>query len=96
MEQNTLEFILSISGIITVLLLAVIGFFLRQFIKSVNSLREVIIEIRIMVNSQKFDLTNFKRTCEDRHTYLSTNIRTINDQISKHQDSITVLKERTK
>jgi uncharacterized protein (DUF111 family) len=90
------ELLIGIAGSVIGILLIVIGFFLRQFMNSVNSLREVMFDIKIIIESQKLELSNHKISCEARHTHISQKLQSITDQINKHHDNITVLKEKIK
>ena len=96
MDTATSQFILGMSGAVIVLLLSVITYFLRQFIRSVNSIRDAVFELKIIVKSQSTDLENHKTSCKARHVHISNHMSDVNNKLSKHQDSITVLKERVK
>jgi hypothetical protein len=90
------ELLIGIAGSVIGILLIVIGFFLRQFIVSVNSLKEAIFDIKIIIESQKLELSNHKISCEARHTHIVQKMKGMDDQLSKHHDDITVLKEKIK
>ncbi len=94
MDTATSQFILGMSGAIIVLLLSVLSYFLRQIIRTVSSLRDIVLDLKSMVSLQKADLEHFKTSCDSRFSYISSNLGEINDKLNQHQDSITVLKER--
>lgn len=92
MDLQILYFILGISGAIIILLLTVIGFFLKMIVKIINSLEETVNRLIKSVTILETNDTNSGIGCIEKHTTITTRLNDHSKRLNDHEKQITQLK----
>lgn len=92
MELHILYYILGIAGAIIILLLGVIGFFLKMIVKVINSLEEtvnrLIKTVAVIETTQQLNGSG----CVDKHSVITTRLNDHAKRLNDHGEEIARLK----
>jgi len=92
MELHILYYILGIAGAIIILLLGVIGFFLKMIVKVINSLEEtvnrLIKTVAIIETTQQLNGSG----CTEKHSAITTRLNDHSKRLNEHGEEIAKLK----
>jgi hypothetical protein len=90
MEINDTIFTVGFSLIGTVLatLLAVIGYFLKEFGEQVKQLKFIVQELQITMGSEKSRSDSYWKACETKHGLLDEMFKTVHHKIDAHGNKI--------
>jgi hypothetical protein len=95
MTAQVLSYILSITGGLIVILLAIVGFWLSRYVKSTDELSKVVVSLRILVQSIITEQSGFRDHCK---IYTNTSTKRFNShakRLDDHETRISVI-EATK
>lgn len=96
MNPETLTFAMSLSGFIIILLLGIIGYFFRQTYATLKDLVEIVNNLKMIMNIQKNELSNFKSGCTEKHHTITHRLNTHADRLDDHGNRITAIEAKTK
>jgi len=94
--QHSYELLIGISSSVIGILLIVVSFFLKRAINSIDGLKEALSDIKMIIESQKLELSSLKTSWETRHSYVENKVKNISEQVNKHHEDIIILKEKIK
>jgi hypothetical protein len=66
-EINIVMLIFSVAGTVILLLIGLIGFFLKTFVKAIDDLKFTVNDLKLVVELQKQELKSFNKLCEIKH-----------------------------
>lgn len=84
MNEETLIWILSISGTIIILLLGIISFFLRQFVKSVDEIKSFVNALHVSVAEDKMNLNAFMTNHHEKHIAIDNRLNDHSKKLNEH------------
>lgn len=82
--MELVNFILSIAGVLIVILLGIIGFFLRRQITVIECLTESVNELKINQQLISNNESNFNMNCINRHVIIDKRLANFDDLILNH------------
>ncbi len=88
--------VLSISGILIVMLLGIIGFFLKKQITVVECLTDSVNALNVSMELVRNNESNFRLTCGLRHTNIDKTMDNHKARLDKHANEIALLQENRK
>ena len=78
--------LLSVGGVIIMLLLGIIGFFIQRLVKAVDSVESAVNELRVVVGVQQSKFSAMDRDCSLKHGMLEK-------RLNKHSEQMILLKK---
>ena len=95
MEANliaTLKILLSLAGTIIILMLGVLGYFIKRIINSLDNFNETLQHFSVDYSATKQKIKNF----EEKYGKLEDRVTRHGDRLDCHEKDIEVLKEKVK
>lgn len=90
------NFILATAGSLIVLLLGVIGYFLRRQIKATEILSDLVAILNTSVELLKNNQSNFTTNCFSRHQVIDNRLNQHSEKINRHETEIGILRSKLK
>ena len=94
MDPTTMEFIISLSGAIILMLLGAIAFFFRQLYNIVMELKDIVGDLKSIVGTQRSELSSLKEANDDKHKVIDLRLNAHADRLDKYGNRITVLETK--
>lgn len=69
-DFNAAVVLLSVAGTIILLLIGVVGFFMKSFLKAIDDLKLTVGELKLVVELQKHDAKSFNKLCDIKHAVI--------------------------
>jgi len=88
MNSETYQFVLAVVGPIMVLLLAIIGFFLRQQVTATKMLTDTVNILNTSVEVLRNNHSNFSVTDNERHSIVNRRLDSHSEKINDHEKRI--------
>ena len=94
MSQTFLSIILSVSGALIMILLGIVGFFLKRYIKSTDSLTKVVTSLETVIQVTLVEQKAFQAKC-DIHTQTTTKrLDAHANRLDDHQTRLSVIESQ--
>ena len=84
MTQVIYQFVLSIAGVIVMILLAAIAYFLQKWINSTDSLTQSVNDLKTAVALLQRNQDNSDKTCVNKHTTIETRLNEHAKRLNEH------------
>jgi hypothetical protein len=91
-DLTIMDYMITISGSLILILLGGIGYFLRQFAISVKDLKFTVDQLRIVLSVEQEKIHNIKETVSTSLVNIDTKLTGMSIKIDQHDRDITVLK----
>ena len=91
MESGLAQFFISVAGVIIMILLAAIAYFLQKWISSTDSLTESVHELRTAVALLQTNQGNNDKTCNMKHDVINNRLNAHSEKLTEHSESIAAL-----
>jgi len=91
-DLTVMDYMVTISGSIILLLLGGISYFLRQFASSVKDLKSTVEQLRLVLSVEQEKVSNMKETLITSLTIMDTKLVSISNKVDQHEKDIVVLK----
>lgn len=88
MNETLAQFFISVAGVIIMLLLAAIAYFLKKWISSTDSLTESVHDLKTAVALLQTNQGNSDRTCGLKHQVIDTRLNNHSERLNEHGESI--------
>ena len=95
MTYQTVIFILSISGSLIIILLAIIGFFTKKLIETVGSLQGLVAKLENILEVEKTHRSDMDKQNEADHCKFHESIRDNTQRITEAEKKILVIETKT-
>jgi hypothetical protein len=69
-DLNAAAILLSAAGAIILILVGVVGFFMKSFLKAIDDLKLTVGELKLVVELQKQDAKSFNKLCDLKHSVI--------------------------
>ena len=87
--------LLTIAGSVILVLLAVVGFFLKGFNQNVKSLENSSHKLETATSVLKEIITNMQGNCKERHNIIDKRLNDHSSRLDHHSKDIAVLKSKS-
>ena len=91
MEQRIYQFILSIAGVIVMILLGAIAYFLQKWINSTDSLTQSVNDLKTAVALLQTNQGNSDKMCGATHKIIETRLNEHAKRLNEHGEAIVEL-----
>ena len=91
-DLTVMDYMVTISGTLILLLLGGIGYFLRQFASSVRDLKITVDQLRLVLSVEQEKIHNIKETLIASLSNVDIKLNVLNVKVDQHDKDITVLK----
>lgn len=88
MNEETLIWILSISGTIIILLLGIITFFLQKFVNSVDEIKAFVNTLRVSVAEDQIKFNSFMTNHYEQHKTIDRRLNDHSRRLDEHSIKI--------
>jgi hypothetical protein len=88
MNPETTSFIIGISGFIMVALLAIIAYFLKQFIDSVNDFKLSLQKLQVIVREEKMRFSSFQANHFEKHKEIDRRLNSHAERLDIHFEKL--------
>jgi len=89
------EWVLGLAGVIIMLLLSAIGWFLNRYADSFDALKESVTTSQIEVSGKITELFDYRNSCEKHLHVVDNRLNSHSTKLDEHGKAIEILKERT-
>lgn len=94
MNTEIYQFTLSIVGFLFVLMLGIIGFFLKKQVDATESLEKTTKTLEITVSSLQANQTNADRNWEIRHGVIDRRLNAHSERLNEHSEALVELRAK--
>lgn len=91
-DLTVMDYMVTISGSIILLLLGGISYFLKQFATSVKDLKNTVEQLRLVLSVEQEKVNNIKETLLTSLTVVDGKLNFLSTKVDQHDKDITVLK----
>jgi len=96
MNVQLAQFFISVAGVIIMLLLAAIAYFLQKWINSTDMLTESVHELKTAVALLQTNQGNAGRMCSTAHKIIDTKLENVAKSLIEHGEAIVELQSATR
>ena len=89
---SLMDYMVTISGSLILILLGAIGYFLRQFASSVKDLKSTVEQLRLVLSVEQEKINNIRETLTLSNVQLSSRINELSTKVEHNTSDIIVLK----
>ena len=79
-EISAVTVLLSAAGAIIMVLLGVVSFFLKPLLRAIDSLKEAVNDLKLLVELQKQEAKSFNKLCEFKHNMIEKRLLDIENE----------------
>jgi len=91
-ELSLMDYMVTISGSLILILLGAIGYFLKQFASSVKDLKSTVEQLRLVLSVEQEKINNLRETLVSSNSVLENKVTILTDKVEKNTEDIVVLK----
>lgn len=96
LQIQIMDYLLTISGSLILILLAIIGYFLSVFAVTVKDLKSIVEQLTVMLSVEQEKLRNFKDINERTHDSQSRDIEVLYNKVDQMEKDIIVLQTKVR
>lgn len=83
-DLNAAAVLLSAAGAIIIILIGVVGFFMKSFLKAIEDLKLTVSELKLVVELQKQESKSFTKLCDFKHSAIERRLEEIENCKENH------------
>jgi hypothetical protein len=91
-ELSLMDYMVTISGSLILILLGAIGYFLKQFAGSVKDLKSTVEQLRLVLSVEQEKVNHLRETLVASNAILDTKVTNLSTRVEQNTNDILVLK----